>query len=102
MAVTGSHLSHTAKMYSRMTPLTNSGMTVIDSEETVIPRSRKLSLRSPAKTPNTMDTGTMITSAKPASRSELPSAFMTVGRTGMLRRGETPQSPVTKPAAQLA
>ena len=101
MAVTGSHLSQTAKTYSRTTPLTNSGMTVMDRVETVMVRSRMLSRRSPAKTPNTMDVGTMITRANTARMSELPSAFMTVGATTWSVSADLPQSPVTKLPAQL-
>ena len=82
IAVTGSHLSATAKTTRRTTPLTNSGMTVIDSEQIVIARSRTLSRCRPAYTPTRMDVGTMITSAKPASRSELPSASITYREDG--------------------
>ena len=84
IAWTGSQWSVTAKTTMRMTPLTNSGMTVMDSEEIVIARSRRLSRRRPAYTPTRMDVGTMITSAKPASSSELPRARMTSGKTGVV------------------
>ena len=98
----GSHLSHTAKTYSRTTPLTNSGITVIDSVETVIVLSNTLSRRKPENTPSAIDVGTMRIRAKPARISEFQSAAMTVGRTGTLRTGDSPQSPVTKLPAQVA
>ena len=73
----------------------------MDSVEIVIVRSRKLSRRRPAHTPSRIDVGTMMTRAKPASTSELPSAFMTVGNTTWSVRADLPQSPVTKLPAQL-
>ena len=63
-----------------MTPLTNSGITVIESVEMVMVRSRTLSRLSPAHTPSRMDVGTMMMRAKAASTSELPRAFITVGK----------------------
>ena len=44
----------------------------------------------------------MITRAKPASSSELPSAFMTVGDDRYVEDRDSPQWPVTKSPAQLA
>ena len=84
-----------------MTPLTNSGMTVIDSVEIVMVRSRRLSRRSPANTPSRMDVGTMMTRANSARSSELPRAFITVANTGTPLSADSPQSPVTKLPAQV-
>ena len=80
----------------RKVPLTNSGITVIDRLETVVTRSRRLSRRSPAKTPRQTAVGTMITSAKPASSSEFAKARMTIGSTGVVNCSESPQWPTTK------
>ncbi len=86
-----------------MTPLTNSGMTVIDSVETVIVRSRMLSRRRPANTPSKIDSGHDDDEReRRPGRSELPSAAMTVGKTGCSVSCATlPQLPVTKWPAQV-
>ena len=97
MADTGSQCSVTANTTMRMTPLTNSGMTVMDSEEMVI-AAIDAGCRAAARryTPTRIEVGTMITSAKPASSSELPSACHTIEETGVLYWSDVPQWPVTK------
>ena len=57
----------------------------------VIARSRMLSRCSPANTPTKIDVGTMITSAKPASSSELPRACTTIGKTDSFYCSDVPQ-----------
>ena len=96
MALTGNQCSITAKMTMRMTPLTNSGMTVMDIDEMVMTRSSALSRRNPANTPTRIEVGTMMTSAKPASSSELPRACMASGNTAVWYCSDWPQWPVTK------
>ncbi len=100
--VTGNQPRTTAKTTSRMTPLTNSGMTVSDRLVTLMERSSAESRRRAASTPSTIDVGTMMTRAMPASSMELASASKVTVITGRCRMGDSPQSPVMKPPSQRA
>ena len=98
--VAGNQPSNSTKTNASSTALANSGIDVVRMENSEITRSRALPSFMPARTPATIDSGTMTPNTTAARMPVLARRGHSTSATGTRYFSDWPKSPVTMPPSQ--